>query len=54
MQGRHFCVSFADPRDLETVLQIGQSVMMDNGAFTAFTKGKPMNKAGFLAWCESI
>jgi hypothetical protein len=52
MQGRHFCVSFAEPRDLETVLKIGQSVMMDNGAFTAFTKGKLMDKAGYIAWCE--
>jgi len=52
MQGRHFCVSFADPRDLETCLQIGQSLMMDNGAFTAYTKGKPMDKPGFYAWCE--
>jgi hypothetical protein len=52
MQGRHFCVSFADPRDLETCLKIGQSLMMDNGAFTAYTKGKPMDKLGFYAWCE--
>ena len=52
MRGRHFCVSFADPRDLETCLRIGQSLMMDNGAFTAYTKGKPMDKPGFYAWCE--
>jgi hypothetical protein len=26
--------------------------MMDNGAFTAYTKGKPMDKPGFYAWCE--
>lgn len=52
MSGRHFCVSFADPRDLEDCLRIGQSVMLDNGAFTAFTRGKPMDMAGFLAWCE--
>lgn len=52
MQGRHFCVSFADPRDLETCLKIGQSLMMDNGAFTAYTKGKPMDKLGFYSWCE--
>ena len=52
MRGRHFCVSFADPRDLETCLEIGQSLMMDNGAFTAYTKGKPMDKPGFYAWCE--
>jgi hypothetical protein len=52
MRGRHFCVSFADPRDIEDCLKIGQSVMLDNGAFTAFTKGKPMDKDGFFSWCE--
>jgi hypothetical protein len=52
MKGRHFCVSFAEPRDLLDCLQIGQSVMLDNGAFTAFTKGKPMDKPGFFQWCE--
>ena len=52
MRGRHFCVSFADARDLETCLEIGQSLMMDNGAFTAYTKGRPMDKPGFYAWCE--
>lgn len=52
MRGRHFCVSFAHPCDLETCLEIGQSLMMDNGAFSAYTKGKPMDKLGFYAWCE--
>jgi hypothetical protein len=52
MSGRHFCVSFADPRDLEDCIRIGQSLMLDNGAFTAFTKGKPMDIAGYIAWCE--
>lgn len=52
MKGRHFCVSFADPRDIEDCLRIGQSVMLDNGAFTAFTQGKPMDVNGFWGWCD--
>lgn len=52
MSGRHFCVSFADPRDMEECLRIGQSVMLDNGAFTAFTQGKPMDVAGYIGWCD--
>lgn len=52
MSGRHFCVSFADPRDIEACLRIGQSVMLDNGAFTAFTQGKPMDVAGYIGWCD--
>jgi hypothetical protein len=52
MQGRHFCVSFARPDDLNIVLKIGQSLMLDNGAFTAFTKGKSLNTDKYIAWCE--
>lgn len=50
--GRCFCVSHADPRDVEIVHQIGQSVMLDNGAFSAWRVGKPVNWAGYYAWVE--
>lgn len=52
MSGRHFCVSFARPDDLEVCLKIGQSIMFDNGAFTAFTKGKTFDQAAYLAWVD--
>lgn len=39
LAGRHFCVSFANPRDVRTVHEIGQSVMLDNGAFTFWNDG---------------
>lgn len=54
MAGRHFCVSFADPRDLTACLQIGQSVMLDNGAFTAYTQGKAFNEWEFYKWAEPV
>lgn len=54
MAGRHFCVSYAAPQQLDTCLQIGQSVMLDNGAFSAFTKNEPFNESGFQAWCDPI
>lgn len=34
MAGRNFCVSYAAPADLQRCHEIGQSVMLDNGAFT--------------------
>ena len=40
MVGKHFCVSFEEPRNIEWCVKHGQSVMLDNGAFSAFTKGK--------------
>lgn len=52
MSGRHFCVSFAHPQDIDVCLDIGQSVMLDNGAFSAFTKGKELDFNGFCNWCD--
>ena len=49
MAGKHFCVPFSDPRDAEVCLDIGQSVMWDNGAFTAFTQGKKFDINAFLS-----
>ena len=54
MQGRHFCLSYAYiqrcPSETEFVLSLAQSVMFDNGAFTAFTKGLHLDHEGFVEW----
>ena len=50
MAGEHFCVSYWEPRDADVCLKIGQSVMFDNGAFSAFTKGVTFDAAGFTEW----
>lgn len=52
MAGRHFCVSYATPYQANTCLQIGQSVMFDNGAFTTYTKGKKFDYEGYYEWLE--
>lgn len=54
MAGRHFCVSHAHPQDLQRCLQIGQSVMFDNGAFSQFTKGREVDVKSYYAWLEPI
>lgn len=54
MAGRHFCVSFADGRDLHRVLAIGQSAMFDNGAWSAFTRGEPFDEHGLYRWLEPV
>jgi hypothetical protein len=43
MHGRHFCVSHAAPDDVARCHQIGQSVMLDNGAFSAWKTGKTVD-----------
>ena len=54
MGGKHFCVSYARPDDLKRCLRIGQSLMLDNGAFSAKTKGLPFDRDGFYAWVEPL
>lgn len=54
MEGRHFCLSWAYvqrcPSETEAVMKIAQSIMFDNGAFTAYTAGKPLDIGGFKEW----
>jgi hypothetical protein len=52
LAGRNFCVSFAHPADVSRCHQIGQSVMLDNGAFSKWKSGKETNWDGFYAWCD--
>tara|TARA_R100001460_G_C3521708_1_gene172616 strand:+ start:308 stop:997 length:690 start_codon:yes stop_codon:yes gene_type:complete len=53
MSGKHFCVSFYRPDDIDICLQIGQSVMLDNGAFSAFKKGEKLNFKNYYKWLEN-
>jgi hypothetical protein len=52
MLGCHFCVSYADPRDVERVHQIGQSVLLDNGAFSHWRLGKEADWPGYYRWTD--
>jgi hypothetical protein len=52
MAGKHFCVSYANPGDADWCMDHGQSVLWDNGQFSAFTQGKPFDEPGFIAWVE--
>ena len=52
MVGESFCVSFWTPTDIDVCMSIGQSVMLDNGAFSAFTHNTPFDKKGFTTWVE--
>jgi hypothetical protein len=51
--GRNFCVPFPDPRDLVVCHEIGQSVMLDNGAFTFWKQNRePESWDPFYEWVE--
>jgi hypothetical protein len=52
LHGRHFCVSHAAPDDVTRCHQIGQSVMLDNGAFSAWKTGKAVNWMKYYEWSD--
>ena len=49
---RHAMVSFANPEQMEICAEICQSVVLDNGAFTAWKQGKPHDFQGYVGWCR--
>jgi hypothetical protein len=52
LPGRCFCVSFARPDQIAVCHEIGQSIMLDIGAFSLWTAGTPTDWPGYYAWCE--
>lgn len=53
LAGAHFCVSHWRPDQVEQCHAIGQSVMLDNGAFSAWTAGKPIEDwAPYYEWSD--
>jgi 3'-phosphoadenosine 5'-phosphosulfate sulfotransferase (PAPS reductase)/FAD synthetase len=52
LAGRCFCVSFAHPYDVTACHEIGQAVMLDNGAFSFWRTGRPVDWPAYYAWCE--
>lgn len=52
LKGRHFCVSHQRPEDVARCHAIGQGVMLDNGAFSAWKAGKPTNWTAFYSWVD--
>lgn len=52
LAGKHFCVSFANPNDVLCCHQIGQSVMLDNGAFSLWSKNKAVDWRNYYDWAE--
>lgn len=52
LQGKHACVSFAHPTQVELAAELCQSFILDNGAFSAWTQGKPFDMEGFSEWVQ--
>lgn len=52
LAGKHFCVSYARPEQLRHVRGLAQSIMLDNGAFTAWRQGRAVDWSQYAAWCQ--
>tara|TARA_Y100000114_G_scaffold27057_1_gene22737 strand:+ start:902 stop:1594 length:693 start_codon:yes stop_codon:yes gene_type:complete len=52
MAGKHFCVSFYNPQDAKLCLEIGQSVMWDNGAFSCYKNKTKLKYKNYYKWLE--
>jgi hypothetical protein len=52
LHGAHFCVSFAKPQQVEQCHRLGQSVMLDNGAFSVWKRGITVDWRDFYAWAD--
>lgn len=49
-KGRHAMVSYERPDQIGEACEVCQSVVLDNGAFTAWKHGRKHDFAGYLAW----
>lgn len=52
LAGRHFCVSHMRPDNVQWCHENGQSVMLDNGAFSKWKSGKATDWPAYYAWCD--
>ena len=51
-QGKHACISFAAQESHEAIIELSQSFMLDNGAFSAWMSGKEFDIEGFFQWVK--
>lgn len=52
MAGAHFCVSHAAPHQVRLCHGLGQGVMLDNGAFSAWKRGHRTDWAAYYRWAD--
>jgi hypothetical protein len=53
LAGRNFCVSYATPYQVRLCHELGQSVMLDNGAFSFWRSGKACHDwSAFASWAR--
>lgn len=54
LAGRHAMISFANPEQLGVAVEVCQSFCLDNGAFSAWRKGRPTDWPAYYRWVEEV
>lgn len=55
LAGRHALIPWPRQEDLPVALEVCQSIMLDNGAFTAWKRGEPVRDwSGYYQWVHSL
>lgn len=54
LAGRHALIPFARPDDLGAALEVCQSIVLDNSAFSLWKKGGDVDVSAYFAWVDSI
>lgn len=49
---KHAMISYAEPRQIEIAAEICQSVVLDNGAFSAWRQQQDYDFAGYVEWAR--
>lgn len=52
LAGSSFCVSYARPDQVKQCHDIGEQVLLDNGAFSAWTAGRTADWPGYYKWSD--
>lgn len=52
LAGKCFCVSHFRPEQVERMHEIGQSVLLDCGAYSKWKSNKPTDWPAYYEWCE--
>ena len=52
MTGRNILIPFPSQDDLEIAMEVAQSVIFDNGAFTIWKQGGQLDVDGYTTWCK--
>lgn len=54
LRGRHALIPFPRPDDLASAMDVCQSFVVDNGAFTVWKQGGKLDVEGYVAWVRKI